>query len=328
MLRLLLVALLVALIGGGVFFFWNYQIERHYEDGKFAYLKITPRTRGDQPGDRPPARSPQGTIRIATFNLGQLDERKLNNRAVSDTLVKVLPRYELIALQGLLGPSRGAIVRLVEQINKTTGRHYDFAAIPPGRDPNDEYSAFLFDQTALEIDRSTLHAVDTAGRIRRPPLVAAFRVRGLPEAEAFTFTAINVHTSPDRVSAEIDVLADVFRAVRDDKLRDEDDVILLGDLEADENHLGQLGQVPGLTAAVTGTPTTLRGTRRADNILFDRRATVEFTSSSGVLDLMRELDLSLEAAREISEHLPVWAEFSSYEGGQPGAMAGSGAAGR
>ena len=46
MLRLLLAALLAALIGGGVYFFWNYQIERHYEDGKFAYLKVTPRTRG------------------------------------------------------------------------------------------------------------------------------------------------------------------------------------------------------------------------------------------------------------------------------------------
>ena len=322
MLRLLLVALLVALIGGGVYFFWNYQIERHYEDGKFAYLKITPRTRGDQPGDRPPARSPKATIRLATFNLGQLDERKLNNRAISDALVKVLPRYELIAVQGLQGPSRGAIVRLVEQINSTTGRHYDFAAIPAGRDPNDEYSAFLFDQTALEIDRSTLHAVDTAGRIRRAPLVAAFRVRGLPEAEAFTFTAINVHTSPDRSAEELDVLADVFRAVHDDKQRDEDDVILLGDLEADENHLGRLGQVPWLTAAVTGTPTTLRGTRRADNILFDRRATVEFTHRSGVLDLRREFNLTPQEELQVSDHLPVWAEFSVFEGGEAGQVPG------
>ena len=47
--------------------------------------------------------------------------------------------------------------------------------------------------------------------------MAAFRVRGLPEAEAFTFTAINVHASPDRATAELDALADVFRAVRDDK---------------------------------------------------------------------------------------------------------------
>ena len=58
MLRLLLAALLVALIGGGVYFFWNYRIERHDEDGKFAYLKVTPRTRGEEPSDRPAARAP------------------------------------------------------------------------------------------------------------------------------------------------------------------------------------------------------------------------------------------------------------------------------
>ena len=76
--------------------------------------------------------------------------------------------------------------------------------------------------------------------------------------------------------------------------------------------------MPNLTAAVTAAPTTTRGTRVADNILFDRRATVEFTGRSGVYDLMRECDLSMPAALEVSEHLPVWAEFSVYEGGQPG----------
>jgi hypothetical protein len=56
----------------------------------------------------------------------------------------------------------------------------------------------------------------------------------------------------------------------------------------------------------------------ADNILFDRRATVEYTGRCGVVDLIRELDLTPQAALEISEHLPVWAEFSSYENGQRG----------
>jgi hypothetical protein len=54
----------------------------------------------------------------------------------------------------------------------------------------------------------------------------------------------------------------------------------------------------------------------ADNILFDRRATVEYTGRSGVLDMIRELDLTRQEALEVSEHLPVWAEFSSYENGQ------------
>ena len=69
-------------------------------------------------------------------------------------------------------------------------------------------------------------------------------------------------------------------------------------------------------AAVNGVPSTTRGTRLADNILFDRRATVEYTGRSGVLDMIHELDLTPQEALEVSEHLPVWAEFSSYENGQ------------
>ncbi len=66
----------------------------------------------------------------------------------------------------------------------------------------------------------------------------------------------------------------------------------------------------------------------ADNILFDSQATTEFVGRSGVLDLVREFDLTIRQAIEVSDHLPVWAEFSSYEGGQVGriAEANSGAA--
>jgi hypothetical protein len=34
--------------------------------------------------------------------------------------------------------------------------------------------------------------------------------------------------------------------------------------------------------------------------------------------MMRQFHLPLPAVLEISEHLPVWAEFSVYEGGEAG----------
>ena len=34
--------------------------------------------------------------------------------------------------------------------------------------------------------------------------------------------------------------------------------------------------------------------------------------------MMREFELTMPEALEVSEHLPVWAEFSVYEGGQAG----------
>ena len=146
---------------------------------------------------------------------------------------------------------------------------------------------------------------------------ARFRVRGLDPAQAFTFTLAAVETNPDNPAVELDLLAEVYRKLLDDG-RGEDDIIMLGDFQADENHLGRLGNVLGITAAIYDTPTTTRGTQLADNIIFNRRATMEFTGRAEVVDLMREFDLTMQQAQEISEHLPIWAEFSSYEGGQKG----------
>ncbi len=79
--------------------------------------------------------------------------------------------------------------------------------------------------------------------------------------------------------------------------------------------------MPGITAAIMGLPTNVRGTEELDNLLFHREATTEFTGRSGVFDFLREYNLSLDAAAEVSDHVPVWAEFSIYEGGQPGRVA-------
>ena len=51
------------------------------------------------------------------------------------------------------------------------------------------------------------------------------------------------------------------------------------------------------------------------------RATVEFTGRAGVFDFVREFNLTEQQALEVSDHFPIWAEFSSYEGGQPGRVA-------
>jgi hypothetical protein len=320
-----LVVLVIACVGGW-YFFANYTVEvRRGQDGRFESIRILARAPASSlrgPIDLPPAAPTRGTIRIASFDLDGLDEAKLARSHVSDALVRILPHFDVVAIQGIRSRNRGVLVRLVEQIN-ATGRYYDFATCPTlDRDPVEPYNAMLLDLTTVEVDRSTVHSVeDPARRFKVKPLVGAFRVRGPPEKEAFTFTLINVKVDPDRAAAELDLLADVFRAVRDSN-RDEDDFILLGSLETDPGHLGRLGQVPNLTAAIVGTPTTTRGTRLAGNILFDRRATVEYTGRSGVFDMIRELDLSPQAALEVSEHLPVWAEFSSYEGGQSGHATG------
>ena len=313
MARLLALVLLAAAVGGGLYFY------KHYEVGGLDDLSVAPRTAQPRGGGRDPHRLPpeqfRGSIRIATFNLGPLDENKLATRHVAGQLVQVIRRFDVLAVQNVQARNQGLLLRLVEQVN-SDGRQYDFAVAKcVEREPVRQYCGFLFDRATVQIDRATVYTVeDPAGRFRREPLAASFRARGPDAGEAFTFTLINVHTDRDRALSEWGLLDDVFRAVRDDG-RGEDDVILLGDLGGDDRQLGQLEQLPNVVWAVAGAPTTPRGSYPVDNILFDRRATVEFTGRSGVLDLMRELDLSMREVLEISDHFPVWVEFCTYEGG-------------
>jgi hypothetical protein len=122
---------------------------------------------------------------------------------------------------------------------------------------------------------------------------------------------------------EVDQLAQVYHTVLNDG-RNEDDVILVGDFNVDDRHLGQLGQISGIDWAIKGVPANTRGTQQYDNIVFRRQATSEFTGRVGVFDYLREYALTMEQALEISDHLPIWAEFHAYEGGRPAAVAQDG----
>jgi hypothetical protein len=319
--KLFYLALLAAALGGGWYLF------SHYEIRGLRNLALRPRdtsTATDGPAgflEPDPPSEHRDTIRIATFQLGALDERKVVNPAVAGGLAQIARQFDLLAVQNVQARDQGVLMAFVEAIN-STGRQYDFVtAAAVGREPVRQYSAFIFDRATIEVDRGAVApVVDPAHKFRRPPLVAPFRVRGPNPSEAFTFTLINVHTDAEQAAEELDALADVFRAVRDDG-RGEDDIILLGSLGADEKHLGRLGKVPHITPAVAAGSASVGGLRLTDNLLFDRRATVEFTGRSGVVDLVREGGLSPRDAAELSDHLAVWAEFSIYEGGRAGPIA-------
>jgi deoxyribonuclease-1-like protein len=315
-----LILLVVAAVVGGGWFFLNYEVQRAAPSG----WKIVPRpvaAKGGAHGKivNPPPATPRSTIRIASFQLGRFDEAKLAGPQVADVLASLFSKFDLVAVQGVRGKNQGVLVHLIDQINAATGRTYDFATCPTQqRDALEHYSAFVFDCGTIEVDRSTVHFVeDPLGRLRIKPLAGSFRARGPDPAEAFTFTLIDVEVDADRAAVELDLLAKAYRAVHRSRPK-EDDIILLGDLESDDQHLGGLNRLFGVAPVLSGFATTARGMQLLDNILMDRRATGEFTGRVEVVDMIREYHLTQPQVLEISEHLPVWAEFSVYEGGEAG----------
>jgi endonuclease/exonuclease/phosphatase family metal-dependent hydrolase len=276
----------------------------------------------------PPAQ-PGDTITVCSFNIQVFGTSKLKKPEAMDVLVKVIRRFDVVAIQEVRSTDDTVVPKCVEMVN-ADGSKYDFIIGPRlGRTNSKEQYAVLYNTARIEVDRASVYTVpDPQDLLHREPMVARFRVRGVPADKAFSFNLVDIHTDPDETTAELDALADVFVGVQRNG-SGEDDVILLGDLNVDEYHLGRLGRLPNIGYAITGVMTNTRRNKMYDNIVFDRRATVEYTGRWGVVDLQKEFGLTEKAALEVSDHCPVWAEFSSYEGGVAPVVAGKpGATGR
>jgi endonuclease/exonuclease/phosphatase family metal-dependent hydrolase len=318
--KFLALVVLAALAAGAWYFLKHYQIHG------LEHLTLSPRGQSDGSYtlDNGPA-LPQverkaGTVRVASFNIQVFGEKKLNNPRVRSLLVEIIRQFDVVAIQEIRS-KQDILPQFVDAVN-AGGRHYDFVIGPRlGRTTSKEQYAFVFDTASIEVDRTALYTVsDPDDLLHREPLVGWFRVRGPPAEQAFTFSLVDIHTDPDETTRELDALAGVFRAVRDDG-RGEDDVILLGDLNVDDQHLGLLGQLANIHWALSGVATNTRGTKLYDNIVFSRVATTEYTGRWGVFDMIREFNLTVDEALAISDHLPIWAEFNLVEGGQGGRIA-------
>jgi len=255
----------------------------------------------------------RGTIRVASFNIQVFGTSKMGKPKVMEVLAETVRRFDVVAIQEIRSSDQSLLPRFVKQIN-AGGRRYDYVLGPRlGRTSSKEQYAFIFDTAVLKVDRDSVYTVpDPDDYLHREPLVARFRVRTDPPEEAFTFTLVNIHTDPDETDIELDALDDVYRYVLEDRYR-EDDVILLGDLNVDEKHLGELGRLRGIHYVVSGEKTNTRRTKSYDNILFLQSSTAEYTDRWGVFDLEKEFNLTREAALDVSDHLPVWAEFDLHE---------------
>ena len=316
--RLPILVVVAAVVYAGLWLFTkNYAIEG-LRNVRVAPRPSTTPTAIDNPL---PVERAGETIRIASFNIQVFGTTKSNKPHVMDVLAHVVRQFDIVAIQEIRSKDEDILPRFVELIN-SADRQYDYVIGPRiGRTTSTEQYAFVFDRSSIEVDRSQLYTVeDPDDLLHREPLVGWFRVRGPTPEQAFTFSLVNIHTDPDETDQELDALDDVFRVVRDDGRR-EDDVIILGDLNVDDRHLGQLGQLPGIAWVISGLPTNTKGTSQYDNIVFDMNATREFMGRGGVFDYMREYNMTQDEALEVSDHLPVWAEFSIYEGGAPGRVA-------
>lgn len=267
------------------------------------------------PGEGIGSKSTTPRIRVASFNLHAFNEQKLQKQPVMETLVRIIRQFDVIALQHISSRQTDLLPLLTDRVNHSD-RRYEFLIGPPvGREQKQQF-AFLFDTERIETDRGQLYTVDDPqDLLTYEPLVAWFRTTLPQRDQSFTFSIASVRLNPLSGESELKLLPDLVRGIRNDG-RLEDDILIVGEFMASNE---QLAKIPGLEmfAAIDGVPTTVNGDAMTGNILFPTRATDEFTGKAGVVDFLRQLNLSFDQALQVSSNLPIWAEFTAYEGGKP-----------
>lgn len=265
----------------------------------------------------------EAKILIGSFNIRRFGPSNRTDPWVMERLANVLSRFDVIAIQEITDIEQKALPALVNLINQS-GARYSYTMSPRiGREESGYYEqyAFVFDTTRVQSSPSVSYVVqDERDIMHREPFVGRFVTTD--STQPFCFTLINVHTDPDEIEYELDVLADVYKNVRQFEYP-EDDVMIVGDLNQQPGKLQQLEQIPGFVPLIVGMPTNTRKSKTLDNILVDKQTTVEFSGRAGVLDLEQVFEISEAEVLRLSDHLPVWAEFSFREqAGRTAAISG------
>lgn len=268
-------------------------------------------------------------IRIASFNIQVFGDKKVQNPDAAWAIAAIIQNFDLVAVQEIRTQDDYFLDNFLRNYvnqNPQGGRVYDKVIGPRlGRSSSKEQYAFIYNASTIEVNQRLIYTVnDPHDLLHREPLVAMFRTRGPPPQQAFTFVLVNIHTDPDETDAELDALAQVYQAVRR-TAGGEDDIILLGDLNVDDRHLGKLGQLEGVRPLLRGVYTNTRQTEQYDNIVIHQPSTAEYSGRSGVFNFPELYKLpreqALQRALQVSDHLPIWAEFSAYEAAAPGRVA-------
>ncbi len=256
------------------------------------------------------------TLLVASFNLENIGPTKLSDPVAVSAIVDVIRTFDIIALQEVRGSADLVYTSLVRVVNGGSDNGpYRFVSGPQvGSGSYFEQYGFIYDATRVAHTEGDWELYPDHGEaFARPPLLARFSTLA-----GFDFVLADVHISPDDAQAEIDELVYVMKYGRD-RWPSQKDVIILGDLNADCSYFSEEGNLSPLRQPhyrwVIGDEldtTTAKSSYTYDRIVFDRTWTDEdFTGNHGVLRIDEVFGFSAEVTDAVSNHSPVWAEFST-----------------
>ncbi|MFC1527556.1 endonuclease/exonuclease/phosphatase family protein [Candidatus Neomarinimicrobiota bacterium] len=250
------------------------------------------------------------SITIASWNLKNIGQSKLNDPARINVIIDVLKKYDIIAIQEVKDVSLQLPQLLIAKMNQDGSNFNVVASDRVGRNVFEQYLFIYNDEIIDAIPNTDGYGIEPNDEFAREPFYTMFK------SGNFDFYLMTIHTDPDDVGIEIPALRDAYLELQNITPK-ENDIILLGDLN---------GKAPGVTAgsyitmdAIAQIPniiftineeTNTRGGKAYDNIIFQKNYTLEYSNSSGVNTFWLQYGLDEDQGFKISDHKLVWAIFN------------------
>ncbi|MEC9092691.1 MAG: endonuclease/exonuclease/phosphatase family protein, partial [Planctomycetota bacterium] len=267
-----------------------------------------------------------GEIKVGTFNIRNFGKSQLSDPGVAATLAHIAMGFDVIAIQEISHKNGNALEALVAKMNlEEVGRFDYLVSTLLGKDPkrkgtDTEQFGFIYDKSRIELTDKNLGFVVSEKRFKtkfdRLPVVSSFKVKNELAKKPFTFTLVSFHNVPAgnrRWEEEVANLPSVYQEVRR-LLAEEDDIVLLGDFNADSETilrgLAPLNQ--NFASAVPIEKTNVIQTKSYDNLVFDIQSTSEFIEGR-VFNFSEVCKLYGADPRKVSDHFPVYATFAMEE---------------
>jgi endonuclease/exonuclease/phosphatase family metal-dependent hydrolase len=265
----------------------------------------------DQPTEEQLNTSPSSkeTLRIGAFNVQVFGTTKASKPEVMAVLADIIRTYDIIAIQEIRDSSQTALPQLVDLVNSDGSQYQYVVSERLGRTSSKEQYSYLYNSNTVQLvgNPQTYPEPEGTDPFHRQPYIAAFKATG----GNYDAVLMVIHTDPDEASEEINALDDVLNYSQ--KLYpDEGDFIIMGDLNADGSYFKEdtTSDLDGYYWLIDDSEDT---TTKATDYTYDRIILTDTSDLYGQFGVFRydlEYHLTEEQTVAVSDHYPVYAEFS------------------
>jgi len=256
--------------------------------------------------------SNEGKIIIASFNIQVFGKTKAGKPDVLKILTDIGDDFDILAVQEFRDETGEVILRYLEQLNSGEKSYDVLQSARLGRSTSKEQYAFYYDTDKFEVLKEPYIFEEKKDVFEREPFLAHFKSK----QGNFDFVLVNIHTKPDDATPEINALAEVVEKAK--QYFNEQDVIVLGDFNADGSYFKEEKDETALETKEYSwlicdnlDTTVAKSDNTYDRIVTTQEVMEDFANKAGVRNFAKEFGLSPENTKNVSDHFPVYAIFST-----------------